>query len=329
MAGEVKVRQGGTGHGIAVVTVVANYNVLDTDDVVIANANGITITLPAGTAWRGSRRWVIHTAGGLLGSATVNVAGGGTIEGLGTYTLNGLGDGIEVVCDGSNYKIISALGVGATFVQTTRTINTTSPLTGGGNLSANRTFGILDFVASGASHARGAVPDPGAVAGTTKFLREDGTWAVPAGGGLGSVKWDPTQIASLLTTQLDNLAAGAGSGLGAQYDNSDVANQFLFGMFQLDVTFGSAPTADTVVSLFLVPATDGTNYNDGGTSVQPQNFAICSFNMRNVNTQQLLSVWDVVIPPTKFKLMAYNGTNQNFPASGSTVKMIPYGQRIV
>lgn len=32
------------------------------------------------------------------------------------------------------------------------------------------------FIASGASHAPGAVPDPGAVAGATKFLREDATW---------------------------------------------------------------------------------------------------------------------------------------------------------
>jgi Concanavalin A-like lectin/glucanases superfamily len=38
------------------------------------------------------------------------------------------------------------------------------------------------MVASGASHAKGAAPDPGATAGTTKFLREDATWAVPAGG---------------------------------------------------------------------------------------------------------------------------------------------------
>lgn len=38
------------------------------------------------------------------------------------------------------------------------------------------------FVASGASHAIGLVPDPGASSGSTKFLREDATWAVPAGG---------------------------------------------------------------------------------------------------------------------------------------------------
>lgn len=39
------------------------------------------------------------------------------------------------------------------------------------------------FVASGGSHAKGLVPDPGAVGGVTKFLREDATWVVPAGTG--------------------------------------------------------------------------------------------------------------------------------------------------
>jgi len=33
------------------------------------------------------------------------------------------------------------------------------------------------FVASGPSHKRGVVPDPGAVAGTSRFLREDATFA--------------------------------------------------------------------------------------------------------------------------------------------------------
>lgn len=35
------------------------------------------------------------------------------------------------------------------------------------------------FIASGASHAVGYVPDPGASAGTVKFLLENATWAVP------------------------------------------------------------------------------------------------------------------------------------------------------
>lgn len=40
--------------------------------------------------------------------------------------------------------------------------------------------------ASGTGHASGLTPDTPATAGTTKFLREDATWAVPAGGGGGS-----------------------------------------------------------------------------------------------------------------------------------------------
>jgi len=38
---------------------------------------------------------------------------------------------------------------------------------------------LSDFVASGGSHARGIVPDPGGSAGVTRYLREDATWAVP------------------------------------------------------------------------------------------------------------------------------------------------------
>lgn len=38
---------------------------------------------------------------------------------------------------------------------------------------------IRDFGASGALSDRGLVPDPGAVAGTAKFLREDATWTTP------------------------------------------------------------------------------------------------------------------------------------------------------
>ena len=52
--------------------------------------------------------------------------------------------------------------------------------------AAQVTTMLPDFVASGAAHARGLVPDPGATAGTTKFLREDGSWSVPASGGGGS-----------------------------------------------------------------------------------------------------------------------------------------------
>lgn len=39
---------------------------------------------------------------------------------------------------------------------------------------------VVTMGASGSGHAAGLVPDPGATQGSTKFLREDGTWAEPA-----------------------------------------------------------------------------------------------------------------------------------------------------
>lgn len=39
---------------------------------------------------------------------------------------------------------------------------------------------ISPMVASGALHAAGFVPDPGITAGSTRYLREDGTWALPS-----------------------------------------------------------------------------------------------------------------------------------------------------
>lgn len=60
-------------------------------------------------------------------------------------------------------------------VPTSRLISTTAPLSGGGDLSADRTLSVATF-SSGTS---GVVPASGG--GTTNFLRADGTWA-PAGG---------------------------------------------------------------------------------------------------------------------------------------------------
>jgi hypothetical protein len=48
-----------------------------------------------------------------------------------------------------------------------------------GTISAAR---LPLFGPSGSAHAPGIVPDPGAIAGSTRFLREDGVWMAPSGG---------------------------------------------------------------------------------------------------------------------------------------------------
>ena len=46
-----------------------------------------------------------------------------------------------------------------------------------GDLDTDTTY--TDMVASGTNHKGGLVPDPGDTEGTTKYLREDGTWVKP------------------------------------------------------------------------------------------------------------------------------------------------------
>ena len=58
-----------------------------------------------------------------------------------------------------------------------RSIATTAPLTGGGDLSANRTLDISTFTQT----VKGAVPPP-VSAPSGKFLKDDGTWAAAGGG---------------------------------------------------------------------------------------------------------------------------------------------------
>ena len=69
--------------------------------------------------------------------------------------------------------------------------------------------GLPVLVASGSGHAAGIAPDPGSSAGTTRFLREDATWAVPAGSGgtpggsSGQLQWNNSGVFAGLTMSGD------------------------------------------------------------------------------------------------------------------------------
>jgi hypothetical protein len=93
------------------------------------------------------------------------------------------------------------------------------------NLSGTATTGQLptlptyaavgnDFVASGASAAHGLVPTPGTTAGATRFLREDATWMVPAGGGNVSNVGTPTNLQIAQWTSATTIQGLATTGTG-------------------------------------------------------------------------------------------------------------------
>ena len=94
--------------------------------------------------------------------------------------------GDAAVFDASG-KIVDA---GAAPVLTSRQVATTAPLTGGGDLTANRTLAISAFTGdAGAGGAKGAVPAPAAGdAAGGKFLKADASWAVPPGTGVPTAR---------------------------------------------------------------------------------------------------------------------------------------------
>lgn len=145
---------------------------------------------------------------------------------------------------------------------------------------------------------------------------------------MASIKLEAASIATLASTELNSLAAGSGA-LGAEYDNA--TNLYIWGLLELAVDFASAPAAGGLVDVYLIPAPDGTNYVDnttGASEYAPSTTYLGAFPIQATANAQRISLGlggpvKVELPPTKFKIFVINNTNQAFPASGSTIKMVP------
>lgn len=138
-----------------------------------------------------------------------------------------------------------------------------------------------------------------------------------------------TSRGTVLGSELDALGNAAYSAAGSTVvDNA--TNLDRFGLAELTVTFGSAPTADAPVHLYAVYAPDGTNYADGGGSVRPADLSLYlgTFQVRAVTTAQRIQTPRFELKPAKLKVVAYNGSGQAFPASGSVVTLYTFNRSI-
>jgi hypothetical protein len=158
--------------------------------------------------------------------------------------------------------------------------------------------------------------------------RGPGPAGLPGAGAVGmsaTIQLGPYRAwASVLSTGLNALAATTGKAISAAIDNSVTGD--LFDDLELSVTFASAPTAGTVVELYLLPSIDGgTTYPDGSSSVTPQSsLYVGGFAVRAVTTAQVMVLRGVALPPGSFKYLVQNTTNQAFPATGSTLERNSY-----
>jgi hypothetical protein len=131
--------------------------------------------------------------------------------------------------------------------------------------------------------------------------------------------------ATLLSTELNSLANN-GTAIGSAYNNTvggGGGDGYTLCDVELVATYGSAPTANTGVSLWFLMTEDGTNYEDGDNSTTPGRLADAVFPLRAVTTAQRI-IRRVLLPWGNFKPLVKNdGTGQAMAASANTVKIRP------
>ena len=133
-------------------------------------------------------------------------------------------------------------------------------------------------------------------------------------------------IQTVLTTELNSLANNAlvvSSVAGASGVITLTSTGYPMALCELVVTYGTAPTANSTVQIWFLTDADGTNFEDGSSSITPTRNPDVIFALRAVTTAQRVSKM-CKLPPTTFKVLAYNnGTGQSMAASGNTVKILP------
>jgi len=127
-------------------------------------------------------------------------------------------------------------------------------------------------------------------------------------------------IATALSTELNSLANNAASAASAAIDNSS-ALDLMADLTLTLATQGTARNAGATVVVYLIPATDGTNYDD---ALAAGNEIAAVFSLDAATTARQLTRRDVAIPPGQFKLMAVNLTGQALAASGNLLEYRPH-----
>lgn len=127
-------------------------------------------------------------------------------------------------------------------------------------------------------------------------------------------------LATLLDTQLNALPNNA-LAVGGAYT---AGGGYLMAQLELYVTFGTAPTANTGVSVWFLRAIDGTNYEDGADgATTPARLPDVVFPLRAVTTAQRITRRVTLPAGTWRPLLKNDGTGVALAASGNTLRIVP------
>lgn len=124
-------------------------------------------------------------------------------------------------------------------------------------------------------------------------------------------------LTTVLSTEFNSLANNANTALSGAFDNSTAKDLFCDVVVNVAAQ-GSARSAGAIVTLYICPAIDGTNYDDANETTA-EVWAVIPLDAATTARQR--TVRDVPMPPASFKVFARNSTGQALAASGSTVKI--------
>jgi hypothetical protein len=134
-----------------------------------------------------------------------------------------------------------------------------------------------------------------------------------------------TNRGTVLTTQLNSLADATYSALGSvAIDNS--VNLDRFGVAELNVTYGTNPTAASPCHLFGVPSLNGTNYED--STIPAGAYYLGTFQLQANTSAQRIATARFELLPFKLKFILYNNAGQTTAASGNTVTLYTFNRTI-
>ena len=137
-------------------------------------------------------------------------------------------------------------------------------------------------------------------------------------------------IVSYLATELNNLA-NDGNKLGAAINfAASGADRKLY--LDVEAYLGSVDLSaqtNPAIYIWLLPRTDGTNYEDGSDSVDPMRAPDKIVALREFNGVQRVFTRFLLTTPDQGKLLIENKTGAALAATLNTVKYYLYSQEIV
>jgi hypothetical protein len=123
-------------------------------------------------------------------------------------------------------------------------------------------------------------------------------------------------IASVLTTELNSIANAAISAASSAIDNTSALDLYCDLTFTI-ATQGGARSTGATVTVKMVQALDGTNYDDVEVTCGQ---TIAVFPLDAATTARQVSARDIPVPPGLYKLFVLNSTGQAFASSGNILE---------